>query len=48
LYASNIYGAVNAVQQENAIYVIQKRDNMLKNIAVPPLDVITVRKKLDL
>lgn len=48
LYGSNIYGAVNAVQQENAIYVIQKRDNMLKNIAVPPLDVITVRKELDL
>jgi tetratricopeptide (TPR) repeat protein len=48
LYASNIYGAVNAVQQENAFYAIQKRDNMLKNIAVPPLDVITIRKELDL
>jgi len=48
LYASNIYGAVNAVQQENAIYIIQKRDNMLRNIAIPPLDVITIRKALDL
>ena len=48
LYASNIYGAINAVQQENAIYTIQKRDEMLKMIALPPLDVITVRKQLDL
>jgi hypothetical protein len=48
LYISNIYGAVNAVQQENAIFVIQKRDDMLKKIPIPPLDVITVRKELDL
>jgi tetratricopeptide (TPR) repeat protein len=48
LYASNIYGAVNAVQQENAVYIIQKRDDMLKKIPIPPLDVITVRKELDL
>jgi tetratricopeptide (TPR) repeat protein len=48
LYASNIYGAVNAVQQENAIYVVQKRDEMLKMIPIPPLDLITVRRELDL
>lgn len=48
LYVSNIYGGVNAVMQENARYVIQKRDYMLKNISIPPLDVITVRKELNL
>lgn len=48
LYISNIYGGVNAVLQENARYAIQKRDYMLKNISIPPLDVITVRKELNL
>ena len=48
LYVSNIYGGVNAVLQENARYVIQKRDLMLKKIPVPPLDVITIRKELNL
>jgi hypothetical protein len=48
LYVSNIYGGVNAVLQENARYVIQKRDSVLKKIPVPPLDVITLRKELNL
>ncbi len=48
LYVSNIYGGVNAVIQENARYVIQRRDEMLKNIPVPPLDVIIIRKELNL
>ena len=48
LYISNLYGGVNAVMQENARYIIQKRDEMLKEIPAPPLDVITVRKELNL
>ena len=48
LYISNIYGGVNAVLQENARYIMQRRDYMLQNIPIPPLDVITVRKELDL
>jgi hypothetical protein len=48
LYASNIYGSVNAVLQENARYIIEKRDYLLKQIPVPPLNIITVRKELNL
>jgi hypothetical protein len=47
LYASNIYGAVNAVHQENARYIIQRRDTMLGTIPVPPLDLITLRRELN-
>jgi TM2 domain-containing membrane protein YozV len=45
-YASNIYGGVNAVQQENARRLFEARDALLKEIPVPPLDVITVRGEL--
>jgi hypothetical protein len=48
LYVSNIYGGVNAVLQENARFIIEKRDYLLKHIPVPPLDIITVRKELNL
>jgi len=45
-YIANIYGGVNAVIQENARYVIEKRNNMLKIIPLPPLDVIFIREKV--
>lgn len=48
LYISNIYGGINAVLQENARFTIEKRNSMLKAIGVPRLDVITLRKELDL
>jgi len=47
LYAANIYGGVNAVNQENARFFIEKRESILKQIPVPPLDIITLRKELD-
>jgi len=47
LYLSNIYGGVNSVLKENAEYIINKRNSMLKNITVAPLNVITVMKELD-
>jgi hypothetical protein len=48
LYSSNIYGGVNAVLQENARFLLSRRDDLLKRIPAPPLDVITLRKELDL
>jgi len=48
LYISNVYGGVNAVQQENARRILASRDRMLKKIPVPPLDVITLRKEIGL
>ncbi len=48
LYISNVYGGINAVQQENARRVLGSRDRMLKLLPVPPLDVITIRKEIGL
>jgi TM2 domain-containing membrane protein YozV len=48
LYISNVYGGVNAVQQENARRILESRDRMLKKIPIPPLDVITLRKEIGL
>jgi hypothetical protein len=48
LYTSNIYGGVNAVLQENARFLLNRRDDLLKRIPAPSLDVITLRKELDL
>ena len=48
LYVSNVYGGVNAVQQENARKILESRDRMLKLLPVPPLDVITIRKEIGL
>jgi tetratricopeptide (TPR) repeat protein len=45
LYLSNIYGGVNAVLQENARYVVERRDRMLKRIEAPPLTIISVREE---
>jgi TM2 domain-containing membrane protein YozV len=45
LYISNIYGGVNAVLQENARYVIERRDRMLHRIEAPPLNIISVREE---
>jgi TM2 domain-containing membrane protein YozV len=45
LYISNIYGGVNAVMQENARYVIERRDHMLQRIEAPPLNIISVREE---
>jgi TM2 domain-containing membrane protein YozV len=45
LYVTNIYGGVNAVMQENARYVIERRDRMLKRIDAPPLTVISIREE---
>jgi len=47
-YIANIYGGVNAVMQENARYVIEKRNSMLKKIPLPPLDIIFLREKVGL
>jgi hypothetical protein len=48
LYISNVYGGINAVQQENARMILGSRDRMLKLLPVPPLDVITIRKEIGL
>ncbi|UCB44360.1 MAG: hypothetical protein JSV25_09025 [Spirochaetota bacterium] len=45
LYISNIYGGVNAVHQENARYVVERRDRMLQRIQAPPLTIISVREE---
>jgi TM2 domain-containing membrane protein YozV len=45
LYISNIYGGVNAVLQENARYVVERRDRMLQRIEAPPLTIISVREE---
>jgi TM2 domain-containing membrane protein YozV len=46
LYLSNVYGGVNAVMQQNARFIVERRDELLKILAVPPLDVITLREEL--
>lgn len=46
LYLSNIYGGVNAVMQQNARFIIERRDELLKMLSIPPLDVITLREEL--
>lgn len=46
LYLSNIYGGVNAVMQQNARFIVDRRDELLKILTVPPLDVITLREEL--
>ncbi len=46
LYFTNIYGGVNAVIRQNARFVVERRDELLKMLTVPPLDVITLREVL--
>lgn len=46
LYLSNVYGGVNAVMQQNARFIVERRDELLKILTVPPLDVITLREEL--
>jgi len=48
MWVANIYGGVNAVLQENARYTVLMRDELLKYLPVPPLDVVTFREDLDL
>lgn len=46
LYASSVYGGMNAVLQVNAHYQVEKRDEVLRYLVVPPLDAITIREEL--
>jgi hypothetical protein len=46
LYFSNIYGGANAVIRQNARFVVERRDELLKMLTIPPLDVITLREVL--
>jgi hypothetical protein len=48
LYASCIYGGVNAVLQENARYQVGLRDELLRYISVPPLDPVILREEFGL
>lgn len=48
LYASSIYGGVNAVLQENARYQVSLRDEMLCYLPVPPLDPVIMREEFGL
>lgn len=48
LYASSIYGGVNAVLQENARYQIGLRDELLRYLSVPPLDPVILREEFGL
>ena len=46
LYVTNIYGGVNAVMQGNAQLTIEMRDNLLRDISIPPLDALTIRREI--
>jgi hypothetical protein len=46
LFATNVYGGVNAVLQRNARQIIESRDELLRHIPVPPLDAISLRRVL--
>ena len=48
LYISNIYGGIDAVRQENAIYYTKNRDNLLKRISVSNIQIISIRKEIGL
>jgi hypothetical protein len=48
LYMSNIYGGINAVLQHNAVYILEKRDELLRYIEIPPLNTITQFEELGL
>ena len=47
LYVANIYGGVNAVLQENARWQVSRRNEMLKLLPAPPLNIITVREEFE-
>jgi hypothetical protein len=48
LFAANVYGGINAVMQRNARVVIAGRDELLKTIPLPPLDVLTLRDRFEM
>jgi hypothetical protein len=47
LFTANVYGGINAVMQRNARVVIEGRDELLKTIPLPPLDVLTLRDRFE-
>jgi tetratricopeptide (TPR) repeat protein len=48
LFSANVYGGINAVIKQNAEGLIAGRDELLQRIPLPPLDVLTLREKLEL
>lgn len=48
LYASSIYGGVNAVLQENARYQVNVRDELLRYLSVPSFDPVILREEFGL
>jgi hypothetical protein len=47
LFSANVYGGINAVIKQNAWVVITGREDLLRSIPLPPLDVLTLREKLE-
>ena len=48
LYAANIYGGIDAVQQTNSLYYIRNRDEILKSIPISNIQIISIRKEIGL
>ncbi len=48
LYLSNIYGGINAVNHTNSSFYLKNRDEILKHIKIPDIDVKIIRKEIGL
>jgi hypothetical protein len=48
LYMAGVYGGINAVHQQNARYVLERRDELLRHLQMPPLNVILLWEELGL